>query len=129
MDVGLDLLGREAPELFRMELEQAKQSPHSTITRQDKDGKDRQIAVYDKDIARLAQTSRQFLIKALFDITAASGGTKRTMAEEALKELIQIQVQGDLVIEQTQLAGTSRVLAGQADEGEAVIAGTARDIS
>ena len=127
MDTAISALGREAPELLRLEVEQAKQSPNITIEREGKDGKVAKVKIYDKDIARLSQTSRHFLLKVLFDMHSDLSGNKVPMAAEALKELIQIQVSGDLIIEQADVERAGSLLGGQA-EG-AVVAGTARDIS
>ncbi len=127
MDIGLDLLGREAPELFQLEIEMAKLDPHRTVKSVDKEGEEKNTQVYDKDIARLGQTSRQFLLKTLLDMNATTRGEARTMAEQALRDLIQIEVKGDLIIGPTDMEAAGGVLAEQA-EG-ATVEGTARDIS
>ncbi len=143
MDIGLAALGREAPGLIQLEIDMAKQDPTRTVVKQ-VGGKEVKIQVYDKDIARLSQGSRQFLLKTLFDMTASTNSEKRTPAEEAMRELLAINIQvngGEVIIGETQLESSSGILVGQAgDTGqpaeggartqpEEFVEGTARSIS
>ena len=141
MDTGLAVLGHEVPELLALEIEQAKQSPMRKVSRKGTDGKQRDVEVYDKDIARMSQTSRHFLLKFMTEMMGGQDVSERSKAAEALRELIQIQTTGDVIIGKATVERGSSVLTGQAgsagQRGEgatgarapAVIAGTTRSIS